>query len=123
MGFQHLRQVFMVLCRKNIIIILFCPQIRTVCIDKYILCIASNAPYRQQVQRLQRRQEELKEYIKTYSAMKPKEAAGIFDTMTDNLGLVADILEGMSAEQRADILEQMNKDTAAKLTAIMEPEQ
>ena len=67
--------------------------------------------------------EELKEYIKTYSAMKPKEAAGIFDTMTDNLGLVADILEGMSAEQRADILEQMNKDTAAKLTAIMEPEQ
>lgn len=78
--------------------------------------------YQQVVEQVEQ-SEELKEYIKTYSAMKPKEAAGIFDTMTDNLGLVADILEGMSAEQRADILEQMNKDTAAKLTAIMEPEQ
>ena len=31
------------------------------------------------------------DYVKTYSSMKPKEAAAIFDTMTDNLQLVADI--------------------------------
>lgn len=78
--------------------------------------------YQQVVEQIEQ-SEELKDYIKTYSEMKPKEAAAIFDTMTDNLGLVADILEGMSAESRADILEQMNKETAAKLTAIMEPEQ
>ena len=36
--------------------------------------------------------EQLDDYIKTYSSMKPKEAAAIFDTMTDNLKLVAQIL-------------------------------
>lgn len=65
--------------------------------------------------------EEVEEYAKTYSQMKPKEAAAIFDTMTDNLGLVADILMNMGAQQRADILGKMNAETAAKLTEIMEP--
>lgn len=53
--------------------------------------------------------------------MKPKEAAAIFDTMTDNLQLVADILSNMDTQSRGDILGKMNSDTAAKVTEIMEP--
>ena len=60
-------------------------------------------------------------YVKGYSQMKPKEAAAIFDTMTDNLNLVAQILENMDAQSRADILGKMNSDTAAKVTEIMNP--
>lgn len=65
--------------------------------------------------------DEVQDYAKTYSQMKPKEAAAIFDTMTDNLGLVSDILMCMEAQARADILGKMNAETAAKLTEIMEP--
>ena len=61
------------------------------------------------------------DYVKTYSSMKPKEAAAIFDTMTDNLQLVADILSNMDTQSRGDILGKMNSDTAAKVTEIMEP--
>lgn len=66
-------------------------------------------------------EEEITDYVNTYSSMKPKEAAAIFDTMTDNLELVAEILKGMDAESRGAILGQMNTDTAAKVTEIMEP--
>ena len=65
--------------------------------------------------------DEVQDYAKTYSQMKPKEAAAIFDTMTDNLGLVSDILMCMGAQAREDILGKMNAETAAKLTEIMEP--
>ena len=65
--------------------------------------------------------DEVQDDAKTYSQMKPKEAAAIFDTMTDNLGLVSDILMCMGAQARADILGKMNAETAAKLTEIMEP--
>lgn len=65
--------------------------------------------------------EEIEDYVKTYSSMKPKEAAAIFDTMTKNLNLVADILQNMDAQARADILGKMTSDTAAKVTEIMEP--
>lgn len=64
---------------------------------------------------------EVEDYVKTYSAMKPKEAAAIFDTMTNNLQLVADILENMDAQSRANILGKMDSETAAKVTKIMEP--
>lgn len=64
---------------------------------------------------------QVEDYAKTYSNMKAKEAAAIFDTMTDNLDLVADILNNMGAKARADILGQMDATTAAKLTEIMEP--
>ena len=53
--------------------------------------------------------------------MKPKEAAAIFDTMTDILELVSDILKAMDTESRANILGKMNADTAAKVTEMMEP--
>ena len=64
---------------------------------------------------------QVEDYAKTYSNMKPQEAASIFDTMTDNLGLVAVILMNMGTQQRADILGKMDATTAAKLTEIMEP--
>lgn len=65
--------------------------------------------------------EEVEKYVKTYSSMKPKEAAAIFDTMTDDLKLVAEILMNMDVQSRADILGKMNAETAAKVTEIMEP--
>lgn len=64
----------------------------------------------------------VEDYAKTYSSMKPKQAAAIFDTMTDDLQLVADILQNMSTQARADILGKMDPEIAAKLTAIMEPD-
>ena len=57
-----------------------------------------------------------------YSAMKPKEAAAIFEEMTDNLNLVADILEVMDADTRGKIMGAMDSALAAKVTAIMNPE-
>lgn len=76
--------------------------------------------YKQVVEQTAKTQE-VEDYVKTYSSMKPKEAAAIFDTMTDDLKLVADILMSMDAQARADILGKMSSETAAKVTEIMEP--
>ena len=76
--------------------------------------------YKQVVEQ-QQTDSKISDYDKGYSQMKPKEAAAIFDTMTDNLNLVAQILENMDAQSRADILGKMNSDTAAKVTEIMNP--
>ena len=65
--------------------------------------------------------EQLDDYIKTYSSMKPNEAAAIFDPMTDNLKLVAQILDGMDADSRAVILGKITSDTSSKVTEIMKP--
>ena len=65
--------------------------------------------------------EKVEDYVKTYSAMKPKEAAKIFDAMKDDLKLVAEILMNMDSQARADILGKMSSDTAAKVTEIMQP--
>ena len=64
---------------------------------------------------------ELEDYVATYSSMKAKEAAAVFDTMTSDLDLVAKILGAMSADDRAKILEQMNEENAARLTKMMDP--
>ena len=76
--------------------------------------------YKQVIEQLQS-DEKVKEYAKTYSAMKPKEAAAIFDTMTNQYDLVAEILNNMDAQSRANILGKMDSKNAAALTAIMEP--
>ncbi len=67
---------------------------------------------------------EIQDYAAAYSSasMKPKQAAGVFESMTDNLDLVAKILNVMSAEDRGAILGVMDPDVAAKLTKIMDPE-
>lgn len=76
--------------------------------------------YKQVVEQLSK-DEEMADYVKTYSSMKAKEAAAIFDTMEDDLKLVAGILSNMSAQSRASILGKMDSEIAAKVTAIMEP--
>ena len=48
--------------------------------------------------------QEVKDYAQAYSEMKPKQAAAIFEKMTNNLKLAARILKEMSAEDRGDIL-------------------
>lgn len=76
--------------------------------------------YKQVVEQ-QEAEKEIQDYVEGYSKMKPKEAAAIFDTMTNNFNLVAKILENMSAQTRADILGKMNAENAAKITEIMNP--
>ena len=65
---------------------------------------------------------EIKEYAQAYSSMKAKEAAGIFEAMTDNLELVARILGAMDADNRGKILGVMDAEVAAKVTKLMDPE-
>ena len=76
--------------------------------------------YKQVVQQVQT-DKEIQDYAKAYSAMKAKDAAEIFDTMTSDLHLVAKILGAMGTDARGQILAQMNAETAAKVTKIMEP--
>lgn len=76
--------------------------------------------YKQVIEQ-QEEEEEIQDYVESYSKMKPKQAAAIFNTMTNNLQLVARILENMSAQARADILGNMDEETAAKVTEIMSP--
>ncbi len=77
--------------------------------------------YRQVVEQLEE-SKEIQDYASAYAQMKPKEAAGIFENMTDNLELAAKILMTLNAEQRGEILGQMDPEIAAKLTKIMDPE-
>ena len=78
-------------------------------------------PYKQVVIQEQE-SKEVQDYARAYSEMKPKEAAAIFDTMTDNFDLVAKILQSMTAKNRGDILAKMDAANAARLTKIMNPD-
>lgn len=77
--------------------------------------------YKQVIAQLQE-DKSVQDYASAYSSMKPKKAAAIFEQMTDNLNLAARILKTMSAENRGDILAEMDPAIAAKLTKIMAPE-
>ena len=66
--------------------------------------------------------QEIQDYALAYSEMKPKQAAAIFEKMTNNLQLASRILKAMSAEDRGKILGVMDAEIAAKLTKIMEPD-
>lgn len=81
---------------------------------------AAQALYREVVQ-MKEESAEIKDYAAAYSEMKPKEAAKIFESMTDNLNLVARILQVMSADDRGKILGVMDPNVAAKITKIMDP--
>lgn len=81
----------------------------------------AEALYKQVVVQLEESQKVL-DYAASYAAMKPKEAADIFNNMTDNLDLVAKILNSMSIEARGDILAAMDTEVAARLTKIMDPD-
>ncbi len=77
--------------------------------------------YKQVVTQLEEEQE-IKDYAKAYSEMKPKKAAAIFESMQDNLDLAARILSVMNATDRGNILGEMDSEVAAKITKIMDPE-
>ena len=77
--------------------------------------------YKQVIAQLQE-DKSVQDYAAAYSSMKPKKAAAIFEQMTDNLNLAARILKTLSAENRGDILAEMDPAIAAKLTKIMDPE-
>ena len=64
---------------------------------------------------------QIQEYADTYAQMKPKQAAAIMEQMTDNLELVAKILQNMKTADRSAILGAMNSEIAARVTKIMEP--
>lgn len=66
--------------------------------------------------------EQIEAYAMAYSSMKPKQAAEIFESMTDNLELAAKILWQMEAGDRGKVLGVMDPEVAAKLTKIMEPD-
>lgn len=77
--------------------------------------------YKQVVTELEE-SDEIKNYAKAYSEMKPKEAAAIFEAMPDNLELAARILGAMETDQRGKILGVMDAEIAARITKIMDPE-
>lgn len=70
----------------------------------------------------ERESEEVMDYAQAYSEMKPKEAAAIFEKMTNNLDLAARILGVMEPDDRGKILGAMDPEIAARITKIMDPE-
>ena len=67
--------------------------------------------------------EAIKAFATTYSGMKAKQAAQIFDEMINEnqIQLVCRILAQMTIENRGDILAQMEKENALKCTQLLEP--
>lgn len=62
----------------------------------------------------------LADYVDTYSKMDAKSAASILGNMTGDLQLVAKILTNMKASKRADIMANLDVNTASKLTVLMD---
>ncbi|MDE6320164.1 MAG: hypothetical protein K2M22_10785 [Lachnospiraceae bacterium] len=77
--------------------------------------------YKQVVQQVQV-DKEIQDYAQAYAEMKPKQAASIFEAMTDDLDLAAKILDQMSSKDRGNILGAMDAEIAARLTRIMDPD-
>ena len=75
-----------------------------------------------QVQIQNEASKEIQSYVQAYTSMKAKEAAKIFDSMTDNFPLVAKILENMDADSRGKIMAAMDVENAARLTKMMDPD-
>ena len=65
---------------------------------------------------------QMEDYAAAYAAMKPEEAAAIFNTMGNSLDLVGEILWSMTSAQRGAILAKMDPDIAAQVTRLMDPE-
>ncbi len=96
-------------------------------IDAYAKYYESIEPERaealyQQVIKQSETDKEMQDYVAAYTAMKPKEAAQIFEAMTDNLALAARILENMDSDSRGKVMGAMDKDVAAKITKLMDPQ-
>lgn len=76
----------------------------------------------QQVVRQEAVSSQMSDYAKAYASMEASEAAKIFNTMSNNIDLVGDILWAMTPDQRGKILGKMDPEMAAQVTKIMEPE-
>lgn len=70
----------------------------------------------------QQKNAEVEAFAQTYAQMKPKEVAKIFEEMTNELDVVADILGAMSVEERAAIMNVLDPELGAKLTKLMQPD-
>lgn len=65
----------------------------------------------------------IQDYVQTYTSMRPKNAAQVFDSMMpDQLKLVVKILQNMKPSQRSAILAQMNVQNASDITVEMNKE-
>lgn len=65
----------------------------------------------------------LKDYVDTYTNMKPKDAATVFDTMMpDEMLLITKILKEMNPSQRSAILAKMDAQNASDITVEMNKE-
>lgn len=69
----------------------------------------------------EQKNDEADNFVQTFSEMKPKQAAKMFEAMDDRLELVAEILEAMSVEKRAAIMDVIDTDLGAKLVKMMYP--
>lgn len=76
----------------------------------------------QQVVKSESVSSEMADYAKAYSSMEPAQAAKIFNSMTGNLDLVADILKAMKPDARGSILGAMDANVAAQVTKLMDPQ-
>lgn len=76
--------------------------------------------YQQVVQNLET-DSQMSDYAQGYAKMDPAAAAKIFDNMTNNLDLVAEILWAMDASSRGNILANMDPEIAAQVTKLMDP--
>ncbi|MBR0163365.1 MAG: hypothetical protein IJQ12_01695 [Lachnospiraceae bacterium] len=79
-----------------------------------------------QVVRSEAASQSVEDYARTYAAMKPKEAAAIFDNMVaegteHDVVLAARILLQIAPDDRASIMGKMEAENAKILTDIMEP--
>ncbi len=70
----------------------------------------------------QQEDQQIQDWASAYTQMKPKQAASIFENMTDELDVVARILRSMDVESRGSILGVMDSEIAARLTKILDPE-
>ena len=64
---------------------------------------------------------QLTEYAKTFSNMDATNAAGILESMTDNLELAAEILQTLDASSRGKIMGEMDASIAARIAKLMAP--
>lgn len=76
------------------------------------------AIYKQVVEDLQY-SAKVKKQATMYAKMEPAQAAGILQTMSGDLDLIASILDNMSESKSAEILANMEPETAAQITTKM----
>lgn len=77
--------------------------------------------YKQVVKQLEE-SEAFQEYASSFVEMKPKSAAATLEKMTDDMDLVARILNALTPQERGEILQNMTPEVAAKLMKTMNPD-